>query len=479
MAAPQIPQLDHQNQNILDVLWVQWENKLPRNLLRTTYYDAKQPLKDLGISIPPQLTKIETALGWPAKGVNTLARRCNFDGYVIPGDVQDPYDLQTVLVENNMDVEIPQGITSALIHATAFITTTRGDVLSGEPDVLQTIRSAVYGTGIWDSRKRGLSAYLAITGTDKESNVNAFLMYLPEAVYTFSKESASKLWRVFVQPNPLKRVAVQPLVYQPELSRPFGHSRISRTVMSLTDQAIRSMLRTEVSAEFYSSPQRYLLGADESAFQGADGLAASKWQAVLGRFLAISVEEGEEKPTIGQFPQLTMEPHLAHLRQIAQNFASDQNLPISSLGIVQDNPASAEAIYAAKEELVVEAEGANRNFGSALVRSGWDAVMLRDGLTEVPAELKKLRAKFRDPATPSKSSASDAITKQVSILPWMAESDVTLEQLGYDETDIARLTVDRDRAKVTSLLTTVRTSAATATADPQIAELAAARGNAV
>jgi hypothetical protein len=481
VAAPQIPQLDHQNQNILDMLWAQWEAKLPRNLLRTVYYDAKQPLKDLGISIPPQLTRIETALGWPAKGVNTLSRRCNFDGYVIPGDEADPYDLGTVLVENNMDVEIPQGITSALIHATAFITTTRGDVQSGEPDVLQTIRAATYATGIWNSRKRGLSAYLAITGTDKDGNIDGFLMYLPEAVYTIVKETPSSQWRVFVQKNPLGRVAVQPLPYQPELTRPFGHSRISRTVMSLTDQAIRSMLRTEVSAEFYSSPQRYLLGADESAFQDANGVAASKWQAVLGRFLAIGVEEDEDasKMQIGQFPQLTMEPHLAHLRQIAQNFASDQNLPISSLGIVQDNPASAEAIYAAKEELVVEAEGANRVFGSSLVRSGWDAVMLRDGLTEVPAELKKLRSKFRDPATPSKSSASDAMVKQIGVLPWMADSDVALEQLGYDETDIDRLRVDRDKAKVTSLLTTVRSSAATATTDPQVAELAAARGVAV
>jgi hypothetical protein len=449
MSAPQIPQLGTAEQNVLDQLWAQWNLKLPRNMLRTVYYDAKQPLKDLGISIPPQLTKIETALGWPSKGVNTLSRRCNFDGYVIPGDEADPYDLGNVLVENNMDVEIPQGITSALIHATAFITTTRGDVQSGEPDVLQTIRSAMYGTGIWDSRKRGLSSFLAITGTDADGNVADFMMYLPASVYTFTKPTASSLWRVFVQGNPLGRVPVQPLVYQPELSRPFGHSRISRTVMSLTDQAIRSMLRTEVSAEFYSSPQRYLLGADESAFQDATGVTASKWSAVLGRFLAIGADDPEDTKAmqIGQFPQMSMEPHLAHLRQIAQNFASDQNLPISSLGIVQDNPASAEAIFAAKEELVVEAEGANRNFGSALVRSGWDAVMLRDGLTDVPDEMKKLRAKFRDPATPSRSSAADAVQKQVTALPWMADSDVTLEQLGYDETDIARLTVDRDRAQ--------------------------------
>lgn len=468
MAAPQIPQLDLTTQKTLDVLWAQWNAKLPRNLLRTVYYDAKQPLKDLGISIPPQLTRIETALGWPAKGVNNLGRRCNFDGFVIPGVESDPFGLNDVLLDNNMDVEIPQGITSALIHATSFISTTRGDPQSGEPDVLQTIRPATYATGIWDSRKRGLSSYLAITGTDEDGNVSDFFMILPNQVYSFQKPTASSLWRVFVQRNPLGRVAVSPLVYQPELTRPFGHSRISRTVMSLTDQMIRAMLRAEVSAEFYSSPQRYLLGADETAFQDASGVTASKWQAVLGRFLAIGVGDDEDasKMQIGQFPQLSMEPHLRHQEKIAQNFASDQNLPVSALGIVQDNPASAEAIYAAKEELVVEAEGANRVFGSGLVRAAFDAVLLRDGLTEVPPELKRLKAKFRDPSTPSMASASDAITKQVATFPWMAESNVPLEQLGYDDTTIARLEADRRRAGSADRLTALVTAAREARTTP-------------
>ena len=41
--------------------------------------------------------------------------------------------------------------------------------------------------------------------------------------------------------------------------------------MALTDQAARTSLRAEVSAEFFSSPQRYLLGADEEAFTDDDG----------------------------------------------------------------------------------------------------------------------------------------------------------------------------------------------------------------
>lgn len=466
-----MPQLDHSDQNTFDALLNKWLQKLPRNRTRSIYYDTKNPLKDLGISIPPQLRNVETALGWPAKGVNVLARRCNFDDFVVPGQDADPFGLSQLQYENQMDLMIPQGITAALVHSTAFIATTRGDVQSGEPEILQTVRSALTGVGIWDPRRRGMSSFLSIVSVDADEVPTQFIMYLPTRVLTMIK-SAGK-WRVFEQDNPLNRVPVEPLSYQPELERPFGHSRISRTVMSLTDQAVRAMLRAEVSAEFYSSPQRWLMGADESSFQDADGATVNKWNAIMGRFLAIGADEEGNNPTVGQFPQMSMEPHLAHLRQIAQNFAAEQNLPVSSLGIVQDNPASAEAIFAAKEELVVEAEGANRVFGTALVRSATNAVMLRDGLKVPSAELYRLRAKFRDPATPSKSSASDAIVKQISVLPWMADSDVALEQLGYDETTIERLRVDRRKGQVGKLLTSITAAASSAASDPLVAAEAA------
>ena len=60
---------------------------------------------------------------------------------------------------------------------------------------------------------------------------------------------------------------MEPLVYRPSLDRPFGKSRITRAVMSITDSAVREALRTEVSAEFFTTPQKYLLGADEELFE--------------------------------------------------------------------------------------------------------------------------------------------------------------------------------------------------------------------
>lgn len=437
-----IPQLDHADANLMDQLLNQWAQKRHRNMLRSLYYDGKNALRDLGISIPPQLRTMEAVLGWPAKAVGVLAARCNFDGFVMPGQDQDPFDLAGMFVDNDMDVELPQALTSSLIHAASFLTITPGDTSAGEPDVLLLARSAKFGTGLWDRRRRSMRAALSIVDMDETGYPVELVMYQPDKVSTFTRMQPGR-WVVDVRPNRTGRVWVEPLVYRPELDRPFGHSRISRAVMSLTDSAIRTIVRSEVAAEFFNTPQRYLLGADEGAFASD----AERWKAVMGRFLAISRDEEGEVPEIGQFAQQSMQPHMDQLRGWASLFAGETGVPVSSLGIVQDNPSSAEAIYAAKEDLVIEAGSANRVWGAALRRAATTAVMLRDGLSEPPAEMRAVQAKWRNPATPSVVSASDALVKQVSAIPWIADSDVALESLGYDQATITRLRADKRRSQ--------------------------------
>ena len=214
-------------------------------------------------------------------------------------------------------------------------------------------------------------------------------------------------------------------------------------------------MRSEIGAEFYTTPQRWALNFPSEAF------GDSGWQAIMGRVWSIeppSLDDNLDpsfKPEVGQFPQATMQPHADQLRMFATLFAGATGIPVSSLGIIQDNPASAEALYASKEELVIEAERADRAFGVGWCRAMRNAFMLANGLSEMPQELLKLRAKWRDPATPSKASAADAMAKQIAVLPFLAESEVALEQLGYDRTDIERLMADKRRFNVNSLLSRI------------------------
>lgn len=452
MALLQIPGLSALDQDTLDDLLNQLEARMPRNKLRADYYDAKYVLRNLNISIPPRFAQFDSVLGWPAKAVDSLSRRCNLDGFVIPDQNVQDLGLAELWDANNMDVEASMAHDSALIHSCAFICTTLGDTASGEPAVLMTVRDALSATGLWDNRKRALKAALSIVDRDEASQILQLIMYLPDRVITCTRDAMGSPWRIDNRTHSLGRVPVEPLVYRPRLGRPFGTSRISRPVMSLTDSALRTVVRSEIGAEFYTSPQRWALNFPAEAFDD------SGWKAIMGRVWTIeppNLDDGLDpafKPEVGQFPQATMQPHVDQLRQFATLFAGETSIPVSSLGIVQDNPSSAEALYASKEELVIEAEHADRVFGVGWCRSMRNAFMLANDLSEMPAELLRLRAKWRDPATPSKAAAADAMAKQIAVLPWLADSEVALEQFGYDRTDIERLAADKRRSTVTSLL---------------------------
>src|SRR5690606_17512761 len=115
-------------------------------------------------------------------------------------------------------------------------------------------------------------------------------MYTDEFVYSLSRMGNGRwVWSRAV--NLLGFVSVAPLVHKYELRRPLGHSRITKASMYYADAALRTILRSEVSSEFYSAVEYWLFGADVSKFVGDD-----KWSAVMGRVKAMDLEPGDEKP---------------------------------------------------------------------------------------------------------------------------------------------------------------------------------------
>lgn len=451
--AIQIPELSNKEQDQLNDMVDVLVQKRTRNYLRDRYYNSKQVIQQLGIAIPPSLQTLQTVVGWPHKAIQTLNRRLKLDGFVVPGQEADAFGISEIFSMNHNEIEANQVHTSAMKYGPAFIAVTRGDEQSGEPPVLMMPRSAMYATALWDRRKREIAAAISVLNEDDGISITEFIFYLPDKIVYAVRNRGSSAWATDIRPHSLGRVPVALVAYQPDLDKPFGRSRISREVMSLTDQAVRTLLRAEISAEFYSSPQRYALGVDEQAFLKSDGTPRTGWEVTVGRLLALSPNEDGVMPQVGQFPQLTMQPHMDHLRAIATLFAGATDMSVSSLGIIHDQPASAEAMHAAHLDLVLNAEDAQDTFGYGWLDAARMAIMIRDNMSEPTGELFQMRAKWRDPATPTKTSAAQAVVAQVQagILP--PDSSVTLEQLGYDETTILRIQADYARNAAGSRLT--------------------------
>nr|WP_325300329.1 hypothetical protein [uncultured Dysosmobacter sp.] len=361
----------NQSQNLRGVAYLRkkLDTKRRRVLTRYKYYEMKNAVLDFGISSPPELKDWRACLGWPAKAVDTLADRLVFREFR-----QDNFDLNGIFQLNNPDTFFPSSVLSALIASCCFV------YISPDSDGFPRLQVLDGGeaTGVIDPITGLLQEGYAVLDRNDYGAANGSLAgsikldaYF-EPFKTTYYDGAGKVLAVTKHnvPYPL----LVPIINRPDAHRPFGHSRISRACMSIVGSAIRTVKRSEISAEFFSFPQKYVTGISEEA-----DIKLDRWAAAMSSLFTITRgEESDEKPTVGQFAQQSMAPHTDQMRMWASLFSGETGLTLDDLGFPSDNPSASEAIKAAHETLRLTAARATRDFGSGFLNVGFLAACLRD-----------------------------------------------------------------------------------------------------
>lgn len=236
-----------------------WAAKRDRNGLRDKYYLGHVPIKDLGIAIPPEVAqKLRTRVDWPRKAVTSLANRSMFDGFT-SSDAEVKDALARVVDANDMRSLYRRILIGELKHCCGFWTVTEGE--NGVPVV--SAYPATAACAVWDDALKEIRAGLVVVesraraGTD-EREPTCIEAYTSDAVISLRRKPGAR-WRAEYAPHAMGRPLMEPMPFEPTLERPFGHSRITRTVMSLTDDAIRQRARMEVAAEAAALPQLSLI----------------------------------------------------------------------------------------------------------------------------------------------------------------------------------------------------------------------------
>lgn len=369
--------------------------------------------------------------------------------------------MSKAMARNDMGNLVHKTVSGALRHSCAFMTVTRGHVEWGEPPTVVSAYPLTASSAIWDEARRRIGAGMVVVAGARRTPRS---QRAPTMVYVFTDESLI----VISRPTPsgrfaatyvahsMGRVPMEPVAYHATLERPFGRSRITRTVMGLVDDAQREMLNMTAAASFSAMPQKYLMGADKTT---AETIASQPFGAFIGSLFVGTTNKRGQTPQFGQLAQLPMQPHIDYMRSLAAQFSGTTGAPLSSLGVVSDNPSSAEAIAASIEPLIIDAKNLNRDNGCALRNVAYMALAVLHGTdfaTERDAGLN-VNARFMSPAYPSVVSQSDAMLKQVQALPKIAASDVALETLGYTDEQMQRINSDYKKAQanqaVLSLLT--------------------------
>ncbi|MGP5219491.1 phage portal protein [Arthrobacter rhombi] len=448
----------------------EWRARRGKNLKRSLYYDTEQAFKDLGLTLPPQLKNAKFYLGWGMQAVRKPAMRSQFDGLRLPGS-DDPFELGEILAGNRFGLEFSQSVISANKHGCAFATIARGG--PGEVPAQILFHSAETSVGIWDRRRRGLSLCLTVSAMDDDSNPTQFVVYMAHDVLTCTR--TAKGWRAQRHGNPTGRILAVPVTHDPQLTRPLGRSRLTNSVMALCDMAVRAYVRMEGNAEFYSTPQLAMLGVDPDAFGGAIG-ESEKFKLAMDRFIALTKDKDGDKPDLKQLQQATMTPHSDMLRTVAMAFSGETDIPPSSLGIIHDQPASAEAIRAAEHDLLINATYQNKYvLNPAVVEIATLAVMVRDNLKAPPDEAWKLSARFADPEFSSVSAQADAVQKLGSSMDQLAKHPVLLNRI-FDENEVEQVVADARRASVSDLTRNIADRAAKAREDERVNAAVGERG---
>lgn len=307
---------------------------------------------------PKPFLSMNEVLGWCGKAVDSLADRLIFREFR-----DDNFGLNEIFQMNNADVLFDSAVLSALISSCCFIYIAPDD--DGYPR-LQVI-DGYSATGIMDPITGLLNEGYAVLDRDDNHNptLEAYFTAGETVFYPRGEESYSVRNSA---PAPL----LVPVIYRPDAVRAFGHSRISRACISIMQGALRTLKRAEISAEFYSFPQKYVLGTSP------DAEPLEKWRATISSFLEFSKDEDGERPTVRQFAQQSMSPYTEQLRMFASLFAGETGLTMDDLGFVTDNPSSAEAIKASHENLRLAARKAQRTFGSGFLNTGYLAACVRD-----------------------------------------------------------------------------------------------------
>ncbi len=377
----------------MEFLRKQLEVKRRRVLTRYSYYEMKNGVKYVRTLIPSDFMWMAETLGWCAKSVDVMVERLTFREFK-----NDNFLLNDIFNMNNKDVLPGAAICSALIASCCFVYISEGEE---EMPRIQVIDGG-NATGVKDPITGMLTEGYAVLSRDKNGKPELEAYFLPGRTEYYQ---GAQLVRVDL--NPAEYPLLVPIVYRPDAMRPFGHSRISRACMSLMQGALRTLLRSEVSAEFYSFPQRYITGlAQDAEFDG--------FKAAMAAFFAISKDEEGNDPKVGQFAQQSMSPYTEQLRTFASLFAGETGLTLDDLGFVTDNPSSAESIKASHENLRLAVRAAQKTFGSGFLNVGFLAACVRDNFTYKRNQLYETKPIWEPAFEPDAAmlvSIGDAVSK--------------------------------------------------------------------
>jgi Phage portal protein, SPP1 Gp6-like len=252
--------------------------------------------------------------------------------------------------------------------------------------------------------------------------------------------------------NPLAVVPVVNLRNTDRIIGDWGSSEIE-DLKSLCDALNKSLADMMVTSEYVGRPRRFATGIElsEAPVLDDDGnpVLDGAGQPVMREVNPIpeghrAMISENDAAKFGQLAAADLAGYEASVRIILGQIQAVSTLPSAYLGVMSDQPQSADALRASESSLVARAEARQATFGRAWEQVARLMVAVRDGRD--PNLIDDIRVQWADAATRSVAQEADATVKlyAAGLLP----ASYALGKLGYSDDEVAKIAAARSAESV-------------------------------
>jgi hypothetical protein len=434
--------LDTEHKKQVDFLLDRLRKKSVNVRIKYQYYNAENSYVDFGISVPVKMMNSKPGIGWASRAVNTLSDRVVFDGFA-----NDTFRINELFDEINAKRVLNKAKKDAHIAGVSFV------AISETPNGVALIPfTASEATGVIDDNTGLLSYGLAVlswTGDDAlaQSSVSEpkdYVVFTPEATTIYKNKKIDSITK-----NPTGRTMLHALTHGATASQPLGRSRITKTVRRIVQEVARVKRRYEIAGEFYSTPQRWVLGTEQDFTQEQK----NKLDSTIGKAWVFSKDDDGDKPEIGQLAQMSINQFEDNKKGLARDFCAETALTLRNLGYETANPTSAESLSAMSDDLLLEARASQDEMGEQIKQIAISIRLTLNKSDKVPEDLENIKAAWRPIFQVDVGAAGDAVYKLIQAMPELAGSVQIYQMLGMGVREAESLKAIRDKASTNNFMT--------------------------
>ncbi|MCV7302634.1 phage portal protein [Mycobacterium barrassiae] len=406
------------------------------------YYTGNQPLAFLS---PEAKAALGNRFGimssnLPRLAVTALAERLRVTGFTGEAAAVWPDWLR-----NDLDQTSGVAHREALLLGDSYVIVWADPL--GRPRV--TVESAKQVAVLTDPGSRQIVAAVK-RWEDTQAKTTEAVVYQPDEIRRLRADQQGAVANGFqtleVIPNPLGVVPVVRLSNTDRIVGDWGSSEVD-DLKPLVDALNKSLADMMVTSEFVGRPRRWATGIEltEEPVTDDDGnpVLDDDGQPIMREVNPIpeghrAMISESDQAKFGQLAAADLSGYEASVRTILGQIMAVSTLPAHYVGVLTDNPASADALRAAEASLTARAEARQQTFGRAWEQVAKLMVAVKDGRD--PAQVEA-RVQWANAATRSVAQEADAVVKlyQAGLLP----ISYALAKLGYSDDDIAAIRVAR------------------------------------